>query len=151
MLFDREGNPTPLFGVAMLGLLVLGGIVLLFITGLLTFPTDAVTDFFESSFPTNEPLGPVLHISISSSGQIYLSVDPGVEPPALLDVLPAKEVDDPLEYFGVEKALTIRIEGEDHFYDLHGQDWVLSLEDIAYTVASANTGGDSPFFEFEKP
>ena len=74
-----------------------------------------------------------LTISVNTRGEIDLSV--GGETnliPTFLGNFGVGVVINPADKFNVDNTLTVRLNGQDYFYDLHGQDFDVSFESGYY-------------------
>ena len=83
------------------------------------------------SFGYKPPAIP-LSVSIDTQGQVTFSVEQDVKLPTPIGTFSVGVVVDPAEYFGVKNTLTVRYNGEDRFYNLHGEDFEITFEGGCY-------------------
>jgi hypothetical protein len=101
------------------------------------------------SFGYKPPAIP-LSVSIDTQGTITFSVEQEVKLPTPIGTFSVGMVVDPAEYFGVNNTLTIRYNGEDNFYDLHGRDFDLRFESGHYKQINLRKTGTNLLLEIEK-
>lgn len=90
-----------------------------------------------------QPAGTPLVITIDTQGKIEFSVETNVKYPTPLGTFSVGLVVDPAKYFQVENTLTVRVNDEDHIYDLHGQDFQIDFapgyyEKVAFEKSKEN-------------
>lgn len=83
-----------------------------------------------------EPYAIPLKISINSWGEISLTVETDVEIPTPLGTASIGLILDPARHFNTMNTLTVRINGTDYFYDLHGNDFNIDFESGYYKQIS---------------
>lgn len=88
-----------------------------------------------------QPSGIPLKISINSWGEINLTVEQEVKIPTPLGTASIGVIVDPAGRYNVESTLTIRVNDEDHFYDLHGEDFNIVFEAGYYKQISLTKRG----------
>jgi len=74
----------------------------------------------------------LLSVRIDAEGTITFRVPAGVEMPALLGSGEPDDAFNPTSFYGVPNTLTIRINGRDLFFDLHGTLFRLEYRSLAY-------------------
>lgn len=85
----------------------------------------------------------LLSVRIDAAGNITFRVPPEVKMPALLGTGEPDDAFNPTSYYGVSNTLTIRINGRDLFFDLHGMLFRLEYRSLAYhTTALIQYGKD---------
>jgi len=94
-----------------------------------------------------QPPGLPLTISVDSDGQVSFQLEAGVEIPTPLGTFSVGVVADPNSRFGVPSTLTIRLDGQDHFYDLHGEDFVIEFESAYYNQIKLSKIGSNLYLE----
>jgi hypothetical protein len=89
-----------------------------------------------------------LTISVNTKGEINFSLDPelGIIPTPL-GTFGVGLVINPAEEFNVENTLTVRLNGQDYFYDLHGQDFEVSFESGYYSEITLRKTGLNIYLE----
>lgn len=90
------------------------------------------------------PLIPIV-VSINTFGEISVQPRAGIDVPIPrwlgdLEVNAIAQVE-AADYFGVENVLTVRVDGEDHFYDLDGGQFSVEFESGYYEKVALNTDG----------
>lgn len=98
-------------------------------------------------FLSFKPTGIPLKVSVNTEGEISLSVEGEVEIPTPLGVLEIGLTGNPAEYFGVENTLTVRLNGQEHIYDLHGYDFDLQFEPGYYKKVNVSKNGSNLVLE----
>ncbi len=78
------------------------------------------------------PPGLPLRVSVNTWGQVSMSVESNVRVPTFLGDFEAGVIVDPARRFSVENTLTVRLNGREYFYDLHGQDFSIDFESGYY-------------------
>ena len=68
------------------------------------------------------PVVPII-ISLDTTGRISFSAEYQIEAPTPLGTFGVGAVVNPAAYFKTQSTLTVRLDGEDRIYDLHGQDF----------------------------
>ncbi len=91
-----------------------------------------------------------LRVSINSWGEITFGVEGNVEIPTFLGTFSAGIVVDPARKFNAQNILTVRVNGEDHFYDLHGEDFDLEFESGYYEKITLRKNGNSIVLELNR-
>jgi hypothetical protein len=94
----------------------------------------------------------VLDISVNTWGEVEFKVNPGLELPTPLGTFGAGVVVEPTNYFkddDVVNTLTIRKDGQDTIYDLHGQDFDVTFEAGYYQMINFQKRGKDLFLEIE--
>ena len=97
-----------------------------------------------------QPQATPLVISINTRGEISLSIEHGVEIPTPIGIFGVGVVINPAEEFNVENTLTVRMNGQDHFYDLHGEDFNVSFESGYYRKINLQKKGLDILLELER-
>jgi len=90
-----------------------------------------------------------LTISVDTAGQISFRVSPGIDIPTPIGTLSAGLVLDATEHFELPAVLTVRLNGTDFFYDLHGEDFVLRVESAYYEVIRFSKQGGNLWVELQ--
>jgi len=88
-----------------------------------------------------------LTISIATNGDVTFRVNSGVSIPTPIGVVSAGVIIDPSSHYDLPNTLTVRLNGEDHFYDLHGQDFEVNVESGYYEVVKISKSGRDLFVE----
>lgn len=94
-----------------------------------------------------KPDGLPLKISVDSDGQINFQVEAGIEIPTPLGTFSIGAVADPNTQFNVPTTLTIRLDEQDHIYDLHGKDFVIDFESAFYDQIRLSKIGPNLYLE----
>jgi hypothetical protein len=97
--------------------------------------------------------GTPLKISVDTNGKVSFTVDSGIKFPTPLGVVEAGLVVEPTEFFrdhNPEGILTVRLNENDYFYDLHGQDFDLKFESGYYKQVNLIKTGPNLFLELVK-
>lgn len=102
-------------------------LVLLFSVSLLLTACGGIVKGFVSYDP---PIP--LYVSVNTDGEVEFLVETDVELPTPIGTFGVGVVLDPMEHFTAQNVLTIRYNGEEHYYDLHGQDFELNFEAGCY-------------------
>lgn len=84
---------------------------------------------------------PTLTVRIYASGRIIFRSPHQVELPALLGVGEPDDAFNPTSYYGVPNTLTIRINGQDLFFDLHNTVFRLEYNSTAYVTSDLTQYG----------
>ncbi len=82
-----------------------------------------------------------LTVRINASGRITFRTPDQVELPALLGVREPDDAFNPTSYYGVPNTLTIRINGQDLFFDLHNTVFRLEYRSTAYVTSDLTQYG----------
>ncbi len=88
------------------------------------------------------PPGLPLKVTIDTNGEINFELETEVAYPTPLGTFSVGIVVDPVEYFNKNSTLTIRLDCEDNFYDLHGQDFNIEFESGYYEKINLNKRGN---------
>ena len=96
------------------------------------------------------PYATPLTITVNSRGEISLSISSEITLPTPLGTFGIGVVINPNEKFNVENTLTIRMNGQDSFYDLHGQDFSISFESGYYKKIKLQKNGLNILLELER-
>ena len=96
------------------------------------------------------PPGIPVRVSIDSNGQLKFTAESNVELPTPLGTFDVGLVIEPIVYFGVENALTVRYNGQDHFYNLHGQDFNITFESGCYKDIKFSKTNNNLFLELAR-
>ena len=96
-----------------------------------------------------EPSGIPVKITVDTSGKIGFEFQTEVKYPTLLGTFSAGVVVDPVSYFNKASTLTIRIDCEDTFYDLHGQDFSIDFQS-GYYEGNLTKRGNNLFLELQR-
>jgi hypothetical protein len=91
-----------------------------------------------------------LSISIDSAGKITLTVKTGIKIPTPIGVVSAGIVIDPSEKYDVPNTLIVRMNGNDHIFDLHGQDFRLEVASGYYEAVYLQKTGKNLLLELER-
>jgi hypothetical protein len=95
-----------------------------------------------------KPPAPVpLYVSVDTSGEVEFSAETEVDLPTPIGTFDIGIIVDPVEYFNKENVLTIRYNGEERFYDLHGQDFDLRFKSGCYKEITLAKKGSNLFLE----
>jgi len=97
-----------------------------------------------------QPPGIPLTISIDTNGNIVFAVEGKVTYPTPLGTFSAGVVVDPVKHFKIANTLTVRDNGKDYFYDLHGNDFNLNFESGYYRQINFRKDGSNLFLEVER-
>ena len=77
-------------------------------------------------------------------------VETELEIPTLLGTVSVGVIIDPLRYFEVDNILTVRLNNEDHYYDLHGEDFEIEFESGYYDEISFSNNNGNPVLVLRK-
>jgi hypothetical protein len=91
-----------------------------------------------------------LSISIDTRGQVTFSVEQEVKLPTPIGTFSVGVIMDPAVYFGVQNTLTVRYNGEDHIYDLHGQDFTITFASGYYKKVAVSKRGSNLLLELKQ-
>ncbi len=97
-----------------------------------------------------KPTGLPLKVTIDTNGEISFEVDPEVEYPTPIGTFSAGIVIDPISYFGKQTTLTVRLNGEDHFFDLHGNDFSITFDSGYYEKIQLTKRGNDLLLELRQ-
>ncbi|MEB2287597.1 MAG: hypothetical protein OZ934_05765 [Anaerolineae bacterium] len=82
-----------------------------------------------------------LTVRIYANGRITFRTPDGVELPALLGTGEPDDAFNPTSYYGVPNTLTIRINGQDLYFDLHNTVFRLEYRSMAYVTSDLTQYG----------
>jgi len=88
-----------------------------------------------------KPPGLPLKVTVDTTGEINFELEPEVEYPTPLGTFSVGVVIDPTEYFRKDSTLTVRIDCEEKFYDLHGQDFSIDFDSGYYEKVNLTKRG----------
>src|SRR3990172_7305291 len=97
-----------------------------------------------------QPYAIPIKVSVNSWGEISFSVDTNIDLPTPLGVASVGVVVDPARHFSVQNILTVRLNGEEHFYDLHGRDFKIEFESGYYKQIILEKRGGDLFLELSQ-
>jgi hypothetical protein len=97
-----------------------------------------------------QPYAIPLRVSINTWGEISFDVETELEIPTLLGTVSVGVIIDPLRYFEVDNILTVRLNNEDHYYDLHGEDFEIEFESGYYDEISFSNNNGNPVLVLRK-
>ena len=112
-------------------------IVIIIVFLVVKFKPSFLHIFFEFEFPPPIPLS----ISMDSSGNIDFEVKTGL--PTYLGNFSIGVKSDPIQYFHVKNVLTIRVNGKEYYYDLHGKNFKIQFEEGYYKSISIQKDGNN--------
>ena len=82
-----------------------------------------------------------LTVSVNTDGEIRFEVQSGIKIPTPIGVVTAGVVVDATSHYAVPNTLTVRMDGEDYFFNLHGQDFRLDFQSGYYEEISFRKNG----------
>ena len=91
-----------------------------------------------------------LKVTIDTSGKIGFDLETDIEYPTPLGTFSVGIVVDPIEYFNRSSTLTIRLNCEDNFYDLHGKNFSVELESGYYEKINLTKRGDDILLDLRR-
>jgi len=91
-----------------------------------------------------------LKVMVDTEGNISFEIQQEIEYPTPLGTFAVGVVVDPIDYFEKEATLTIRLNDEDYFYDLHGNDFVVNFESGYYEKVELTKRGNDILLELRK-
>ena len=113
--------------------------------GLLLTGCQGVT----GQFSYRAPIIP-LKLSVDTNKKISFELENEIDYPTPLGTFSAGVVVDPVSYFNKASTLTVRIDCQDTFYDLHGQDFSLDFESGYYKKVNLAKRGNDLFLELQR-
>lgn len=97
------------------------------------------------------PTGIPLQVSVNTWGEVNFSVDTGVNVPTPIGVFEANVIIDPArELNNGQNTLTIRLDGQDQIYDLHGADFDIDFESGYYEKIRIGKQGNNLLLEIRQ-
>lgn len=97
------------------------------------------------------PTGIPLQVSVNTWGEVNFSVDTGVNVPTPIGVFEANVIIDPArELNNGQSTLTIRLDGQDQIYDLHGADFTIEFESGYYEKINIDKHGNNLLLEIRQ-
>jgi hypothetical protein len=101
-------------------------------------------------FAGYQPPAIPLYVSIDTDGKISITIRQRIEVPTPLGTFSAGLVVDPAEYFAVDNTLTVRYDGEDRIFDLHGQDFDVQFSAGNYEQICLLKTGSNVLLELQR-
>lgn len=92
-----------------------------------------------------------LKITADSNGDISFDLETEFEYPTPLGTFSVGVVVNPSEYFSRSNTLTVRIDCEENFYDLHGKDFSIDFESGYYEKINLKKQGNNILLELRHP
>lgn len=102
------------------------------------------------SISISRPVGLPLRISLDTNGKISFSVEAGLNIPTPIGVIEIGAAIDPALLRGVQNTLTVRYDGQDHLYNLHGQEFEIQFEPGYYQQITLRKQGSNIFLKLVK-
>jgi len=96
------------------------------------------------------PIGIPLEISVNTWGEVSFEVATGIKIPTAIGTFEANVIIDPSREYNKEGVLTIRFDGVDRFYDLHGEDFNVSFEAGNYEKIGISKAGKNILLELKR-
>ena len=97
-----------------------------------------------------KPPGLPLKVSVDTNGEIKFEIEYQVQYPTPLGTFAVGVVVDPTTYFEIESILTVRLNSEDRFYNLHGQDFIIDFEAGYYEKVNLTKSGNNLLLELRR-
>lgn len=88
-----------------------------------------------------------LKITVDTNGNISFDLEQEVEYPTPLGTFSVGVVVDPVAYFNKDNTLTVRIDCNDSFYDLHGKDFSIDFDSGYYKKINLTKQGNNILLE----
>jgi hypothetical protein len=92
-----------------------------------------------------------MKITADSNGDISFDLETEFEYPTPLGTFSVGVVVNPSEYFNKSNTLTVRIDCEESFYDLHGKDFSIDFESGYYEKINLTKQGNNILLELRHP
>jgi len=91
-----------------------------------------------------------IKISVNTWGEISFELEPTIEMPTPLGTISAGVIIDPSRHYNVQNVLTIRLNGEDHYYDLHEQSFEVEFESGYYKKVKLSNNNGNILLELQR-